>query len=112
VYVDTEVLSVDTLFPLTGFDPFIQLGDATRGAQHQNDELLASMPALRACSTVSVGYDNFDVDALNQRNVVLWCTSTPKCSASILFFHSPALTHLSSSVTRRAGSAGLRRQSE
>ena len=41
-----------------------------------NDELLASMPALRACSTVSVGYDNFDVDALNQRNVLLMHTPT------------------------------------
>ncbi len=41
-----------------------------------NDELLASMPALRACSTVSVGYDNFDVDALNPRNVLLMHTPT------------------------------------
>jgi gluconate 2-dehydrogenase len=32
-----------------------------------NGELLAKMPNLRVCSSVSVGYDNFDVDALNQR---------------------------------------------
>ncbi|MEB6536615.1 glyoxylate/hydroxypyruvate reductase GhrB [Pantoea stewartii] len=41
-----------------------------------NGELLAKMPALRACSSVSVGYDNFDVDALNQRGVVLMHTPT------------------------------------
>ncbi|HBX14902.1 MAG TPA: bifunctional glyoxylate/hydroxypyruvate reductase B, partial [Leclercia adecarboxylata] len=31
--------------------------------------LLEKMPKLRATSTISVGYDNFDVDALNARNV-------------------------------------------
>ncbi|ELP26178.1 2-ketoaldonate reductase, broad specificity [Pantoea agglomerans 299R] len=41
-----------------------------------NGELLAKMPNLRVCSSVSVGYDNFDVDALNQRNVVLMHTPT------------------------------------
>lgn len=41
-----------------------------------NNALLDSMPALRACSTVSVGYDNFDVDALNQRKVLLMHTPT------------------------------------
>jgi gluconate 2-dehydrogenase len=29
------------------------------------------MPKLRATSTISVGYDNFDVDALNARKVLL-----------------------------------------
>lgn len=38
--------------------------------------LLEKMPALRATSTISVGYDNFDVDALNARNVVLMHTPT------------------------------------
>ena len=32
------------------------------------------MPKLRATSTVSVGYDNFDVDALNARNILLMHT--------------------------------------
>lgn len=41
-----------------------------------NGDLLAQMPALRACSTVSVGYDNFDVAALSQRGVVLMHTPT------------------------------------
>ncbi|MCU5772335.1 glyoxylate/hydroxypyruvate reductase GhrB [Erwiniaceae bacterium BAC15a-03b] len=39
-------------------------------------EFLAKAPKLRAASTVSVGYDNFDVDALNQRGVVLMHTPT------------------------------------
>ncbi|OON40208.1 bifunctional glyoxylate/hydroxypyruvate reductase B [Izhakiella australiensis] len=38
--------------------------------------LLAAAPKLRAASTVSVGYDNFDVEALNQRGVVLMHTPT------------------------------------
>ncbi|MBE5254344.1 MAG: glyoxylate/hydroxypyruvate reductase GhrB [Enterobacterales bacterium endosymbiont of Blomia tropicalis] len=41
-----------------------------------DSDLLAKMPKLRACSSVSVGYDNFDVDALNQRHVVLMHTPT------------------------------------
>ncbi|MCS2148817.1 glyoxylate/hydroxypyruvate reductase GhrB [Scandinavium manionii] len=36
--------------------------------------LLDNMPALRATSTISVGYDNFDVDALNARRVLLMHT--------------------------------------
>lgn len=39
-------------------------------------ELLEKMPKLRACSTVSVGYDNFDVAALNQRKIALMHTPT------------------------------------
>ncbi|URN99473.1 glyoxylate/hydroxypyruvate reductase GhrB [Leclercia adecarboxylata] len=38
--------------------------------------LLEKMPALRATSTISVGYDNFDVDALNARHVLLMHTPT------------------------------------
>jgi gluconate 2-dehydrogenase len=38
--------------------------------------LLDNMPALRATSTISVGYDNFDVDALNARRVLLMHTPT------------------------------------
>ena len=34
------------------------------------------MPQLRATSTVSVGYDNFDVDALNARKILLMHTPT------------------------------------
>lgn len=38
--------------------------------------LLDNMPALRVTSTVSVGYDNFDVDALNARKILLMHTPT------------------------------------
>lgn len=38
--------------------------------------LLEKMPQLRATSTISVGYDNFDVDALNARKVLLMHTPT------------------------------------
>ncbi|WET40817.1 glyoxylate/hydroxypyruvate reductase GhrB [Citrobacter enshiensis] len=41
-----------------------------------NSTLLEKMPQLRATSTISVGYDNFDVDALNARNVLLMHTPT------------------------------------
>ncbi|HED3854878.1 glyoxylate/hydroxypyruvate reductase GhrB [Enterobacter soli] len=36
--------------------------------------LLEKMPKLRATSTISVGYDNFDVEALNTRKVLLMHT--------------------------------------
>ncbi|EOC1533088.1 glyoxylate/hydroxypyruvate reductase GhrB [Cronobacter turicensis] len=39
-------------------------------------ELLEKMPALRAASTVSVGYDNFDVDALSAKKIALMHTPT------------------------------------
>ncbi|EPP1031298.1 glyoxylate/hydroxypyruvate reductase GhrB [Cronobacter turicensis] len=38
--------------------------------------LLEKMPALRAASTVSVGYDNFDVDALSAKKIALMHTPT------------------------------------
>lgn len=38
--------------------------------------LLEKMPKLRATSTISVGYDNFDVDALNERKILLMHTPT------------------------------------
>ncbi|KOC88345.1 glyoxylate/hydroxypyruvate reductase GhrB [Winslowiella iniecta] len=41
-----------------------------------DSEFLAKAPKLRVASTVSVGYDNFDVDALNQRGVLLMHTPT------------------------------------
>ncbi|RJT27804.1 glyoxylate/hydroxypyruvate reductase GhrB [Buttiauxella izardii] len=39
-------------------------------------DFLSHTPKLRAASTVSVGYDNFDVDALNARGIVLMHTPT------------------------------------
>nr|WP_318383515.1 glyoxylate/hydroxypyruvate reductase GhrB [uncultured Enterobacter sp.] len=47
------------------------------GSSEKVDEaLLGKMPRLRATSTISVGYDNFDVDALNARNILLMHTPT------------------------------------
>ncbi|WP_261641922.1 glyoxylate/hydroxypyruvate reductase GhrB [Erwinia mallotivora] len=39
-------------------------------------QLLAKMPRLRAASSVSVGVDNFDIAALNERGVLLMHTPT------------------------------------
>ncbi|ANI30614.1 bifunctional glyoxylate/hydroxypyruvate reductase B [Yersinia entomophaga] len=39
-------------------------------------DFLDKAPRLRAASTISVGYDNFDVEALNQRGIVLTHTPT------------------------------------
>lgn len=39
-------------------------------------EFLQHAPRLRVASTISVGYDNFNVDALNERGVVLMHTPT------------------------------------
>ncbi|AHY05064.1 glyoxylate/hydroxypyruvate reductase GhrB [Serratia plymuthica] len=41
-----------------------------------DEAFLQQAPKLRAASTISVGYDNFDVDALNAHNVVLMHTPT------------------------------------
>lgn len=45
-------------------------------SQTVDTALLEKMPKLRAASTISVGYDNFDVDALNARKVLLMHTPT------------------------------------
>lgn len=45
-------------------------------SQTVDTALLEKMPKLRATSTISVGYDNFDVDALNARKVLLMHTPT------------------------------------
>ncbi len=41
-----------------------------------DEAFLQQAPKLRAASTVSVGYDNFDVEALNAHNVLLMHTPT------------------------------------
>lgn len=41
-----------------------------------DQNFLQLAPNLRAASTISVGYDNFDVDALNQRGIALMHTPT------------------------------------
>ncbi len=46
-------------------------GGRSAGVERKVDAaLLEKMPGLRATSTISVGYDNFDVEALNARKVL------------------------------------------
>lgn len=74
-----EVTHVPNLSPDTvrhhaeAFDKAVGL----LGSSEKVDEaLLEKMPALRATSTISVGYDNFDVEALNAHKVLLMHTPT------------------------------------
>lgn len=57
-------------------DAFAQASGLLGSGGKIDSAFLAHMPALRAASTISVGYDNFDVDALNQRNILLMHTPT------------------------------------
>lgn len=50
-------------------------GILTPGGYVLNESKLAGMPHLKAVSTISVGYDSYDVAALTQRRIVL--THTP-----------------------------------
>ena len=65
--------------------------------------LLEKMPKLRATSTVSVGYDNFDVDALNARNILLM--HTPHALTETV---ADTLMALVLSTARRSGSGRAR----
>ncbi len=68
--------------------------------------LLEKMPKLRATSTVSVGYDNFDVDALNARKILLM--HTPHALTETV---ADTLMALVLSTARRVGRSGRSRQS-
>ncbi|WBU49520.1 glyoxylate/hydroxypyruvate reductase GhrB [Kosakonia pseudosacchari] len=57
-------------------DAFASARGLLGSSEKVDSELLAKMPQLRATSTVSVGYDNFDVDALNARKILLMHTPT------------------------------------
>lgn len=55
----------------------LQQAEGIIGSGGKIDEaFLQQAPKLRAASTVSVGYDNFDVEALNAHNVLLMHTPT------------------------------------
>jgi glyoxylate/hydroxypyruvate/2-ketogluconate reductase len=55
----------------------LQQAEGIIGSGGKIDEaFLQQAPKLRAASTISVGYDNFDVDALNAHNVLLMHTPT------------------------------------
>ncbi|TDT51652.1 gluconate 2-dehydrogenase [Enterobacter sp. AG5470] len=57
-------------------DAFASAQGLLGSSEKVDQALLEKMPQLRATSTISVGYDNFDVDALNARNIVLMHTPT------------------------------------
>ena len=57
-------------------DAFANAEGLLGSSEAVNTALLEKMPRLRATSTISVGYDNFDVDALNARKVLLMHTPT------------------------------------
>ncbi len=57
-------------------DAFSQAQGLLGSSEKVDAALLENMPNLRAASTVSVGYDNFDVDALNAKQIVLMHTPT------------------------------------
>ncbi|MFP1793356.1 glyoxylate/hydroxypyruvate reductase GhrB [Lonsdalea quercina] len=62
--------------PPTGH-PALANAEGLIGAGGQIDQaFLSHLPSLRAVSTVSVGYDNIDVAALNQKNALLMHTPT------------------------------------
>ncbi|WP_074012282.1 glyoxylate/hydroxypyruvate reductase GhrB [Candidatus Sodalis sp. SoCistrobi] len=79
---------LDDHFSVTAFDgltddnlqqhaPALTKAVGLIGAGGKVDEtLLERMPALKAASTISVGYDNFDVQALSARGVLLMHTPT------------------------------------
>ena len=55
-------------------EAFAQAEGLLGSSEKVDAALLEKMPKLRATSTVSVGYDNFDVDALNARSIFLMHT--------------------------------------
>ncbi|OSM97740.1 glyoxylate/hydroxypyruvate reductase GhrB [Lonsdalea populi] len=58
-------------------DPSLARAEGLIGAGGQIDQaFLSHLPRLRAVSTISVGYDNIDVAALNQKNALLMHTPT------------------------------------
>ncbi|HGM5491297.1 TPA: glyoxylate/hydroxypyruvate reductase GhrB [Serratia fonticola] len=59
------------------FEQALQQAEGILGSGGKIDEaFLQRAPKLRAASTVSVGYDNFDVEALNAHQVLLMHTPT------------------------------------
>lgn len=74
-----NLVQVKDLSPQTvsqNADAFAHAEGMLGSSQTVNRELLEKMPALRAASTVSVGYNNYDVPALTERGIVLMHTPT------------------------------------
>ena len=73
------VTQVDNLDPETvqkNAEAFANAEGLLGSSEKVDAALLEKMPKLRATSTVSVGYDQFDVDALNARSIFLMHTPT------------------------------------
>lgn len=73
------VTQVDNLDPETvqkNAEAFANAEGLLGSSEKVDAALLEKMPKLRATSTVSVGYDQFDVDALNERGIFLMHTPT------------------------------------
>jgi len=73
------VTQVDNLDPETvqkNAEAFANAEGLLGSSEKVDAALLEKMPKLRATSTVSVGYDQFDVDALNDRGIFLMHTPT------------------------------------
>lgn len=73
------VTQVDNLDPETvqkNAEAFANAEGMLGSSEKVDAALLEKMPKLRATSTVSVGYDQFDVDALNERGIFLMHTPT------------------------------------
>lgn len=73
------VTRVDNLDPETvqkNAEAFANAEGMLGSSEKVDAALLEKMPKLRATSTVSVGYDQFDVDALNERGIFLMHTPT------------------------------------
>lgn len=74
-----DVTEVDDLTPETvsrHADVFARASGLLGSSEKVDAALLDEMPALKATSTVSVGYDNFDVAALSERHIALMHTPT------------------------------------
>lgn len=74
-----EVVEVDSLAPevvARHADAFASAVGLLGASEKVDGALLAKMPALRVASTISVGYDNYDVEALSHRHIALMHTPT------------------------------------
>ena len=72
----TELDSINAESQAKHADLFASAEGLLGSSQNVDAALLEKMPQLRAASTISVGYDNFDVDALTARKVALMHTPT------------------------------------
>lgn len=72
----TELDSINAESQAKHADLFARAEGLLGSSQNVDAALLEKMPQLRAASTISVGYDNFDVDALTARKVALMHTPT------------------------------------